>query len=229
MNDYLLIESVLSGTEPAEKLNALERNFCAKYKLNFEIGRMAGRLAQGYFAHKALIDMATDPRADALVAAVGDVSRKDGTKHTFDMRHYLDYGRTEIVDDVQRVWLIGSLIALGDKFDEATPRYLSRSPLLELVYHLRNAAAHGSKFHFLDFGIERLKRYEAHNKEAQVKSAVFEVTPNLDKMGLFDFIGPGDVLDVLQSVEVYLTRIRERRQSGELSDDGVLAVRPPHP
>ena len=229
MSDYLLIEKVLSGTEPADKLNAQERNFCAKYKPTFEIGRMAGRLAQGYFAHKALIDVATDPHAHAVVAAVGDVSRKDGTKHTFDMRHYLGYGRTEIVDDVGRVWLIGALIAVGDKFDAATPRYLSRAPLLELVYHLRNAAAHGSKFHFLDFGTVRLKQYEAHNKEAQVKSAVFEVTPNLDKTGLFDFMGPGDVLDVLQSVEVYLTRIRERRQSGELSGDGVLAVRPTRP
>jgi hypothetical protein len=54
VNDYLLIERVLLGTEPADKLDAQEREFCAKYKPAFEIGRMAGRLAQGYLAHGAL-------------------------------------------------------------------------------------------------------------------------------------------------------------------------------
>jgi hypothetical protein len=64
--------------------------------------------------------------------------------------------------------------------------------------------------------------------EARRMAANF-AKPDTNGLLLFDFMGPGDVLDVLQSVEVYLTRIRERRQSGELSDDGVLVVRPPRP
>jgi len=227
MNDYLLIERVLSGTAPIDKLNATEQNFCVRYGPVFEIGRMAGRMARGYYAHKTLIDVASDPRANALVADTGGVPRKDGTKHVYDMRHYLEYGRTAIVDDLERIWLSGALIAVGDQLDASKPRYLSRAPLLELVYHLRNAAAHGNKFHLLEAGVKRLKRYEAHNKEAQVKNSNFEIKPDTKGPLLFEFMKPGDVLDILQSVEVYLTRIRERRKSGELLDDGSLVVRLP--
>lgn len=229
MNDYLLIERVLSGVVPVDKLNTAEKDFCAKYGPVFEIGRIAGRMAQGYYAHKTLIEVASDPRANALVADTGGVTRKDGTKHVYDMHHYLDYGRTAIVDDLERIWLSGALIAVGDKLDASKPRYLSRAPLLELIYHLRNAAAHGNKFHLLKNGIDCLKRYEAHNKEALVKTSEFEIKPDTKGPLFFDFMGPGDVLDILQSVEVYFTRIRERRKSGELLDDGSLVVRPPRP
>jgi hypothetical protein len=44
---------------------------------------------------------------------------------------------------------------------------------------------------------------------------------------LFEFMGPADVLDLLQSVEVYLTRIRERHAAGELS--GLLKAVAAHP
>jgi hypothetical protein len=234
MMDYLLIERVLSGTESAAKSNAKERDFCAKYKPAFDIGRMAHRFTQGYYAHQALIDAGSDERANALVETTGTVARKDGTKHVFDMRHYLDYGRTAIVDDLQQVWLIGALIAAGDRLESSQPYYLSRAPLLEFVFHLRNAAAHGGGFHFTTRsgnprGIERLKRYEAHNKEAQHRTADFEIMPSVEGLPLFAFMGAADVIDVLTLVEIYLTRIRERINSGELLDDGSLVVRPPRP
>jgi len=107
--DCLLIERVLSGTESAASLNAEERDFCVKYKPAFDIGRMAHRFAQGYYAHQAMIDAGSDERANALIETVGTVARKDGTKHVFDMQHYLDYGRTAVVADLQQIWLIGAL------------------------------------------------------------------------------------------------------------------------
>jgi hypothetical protein len=232
MADYLLIERALSGVVPIDKLNTKEREFCAKYRPVFEIGQMAGRMAQGYYAHKALIEVASDPRASSLASPLGDVTRRDGTKHVYDMRHYLDFGRTAIVDDLERIWLVGALIAIGDKLSDCC--YLSHAPLLELIYHLRNGIAHGNKFTFYvggsKPGLDRLRKYEAHNKEAQVKGAEFEIVPAVEgRAVLFDFMGPGDVLDLLQSVEVYFTRIRERRASGELLDDATLVVRSSRP
>ena len=35
---------------------------------------------------------------------------------------------------------------------------------------------------------------------------------------LFDFMGAGDILDLLQSIEWYLTFVRERVRMGELVD-----------
>jgi hypothetical protein len=126
--------------------------------------------------------------------------------------------------------LAGALIAIGDALSNITPYYLSRAPLLELLFHLRNGVAHGNKFNLTKKGLRRLHEYDAHNGEAQIKTRMFQIRPTLKGQSmLFDFMGPGDFLDLLQSVEVYLTRIRERRASGELLDDGTLVVRQPRP
>jgi hypothetical protein len=228
--DHLRTEKALSGDLSPDELNPDEKAFCQEYKSIFEIGLMARRMAQGYYAHAAAIEVAKDPRAESLVATVtaghpvpvGYVARKDGTRHVFDTHHYLGQARTNpaIADELPRIWLVGSLLSLGDALSRHTHRYLDRAPLLELVYHLRNGIAHGNVFHFDKNGKERLKKYPAHSKMAAVKSdtkAVFEIVDSLHgNPVLFDFMGPGDVLDVLQSVEVYLTRIREREAAGEL-------------
>jgi hypothetical protein len=116
--------------------------------------------------------------------------------------------------DLERVWIIGSLIAVGDALEKLN--YLNHVPLLELVRHLRNGVAHGNQFYIRK--PDGLKKCPAHNRAALVKAAaVFEITPDLDgKPVLFEFMGAGDVVDLLMSVEVYLMRIRERVQQGDL-------------
>jgi hypothetical protein len=153
---------------------------------------------------------------------VSYVTRKDGTQHVFDFHHYLDQTRTnpDVVDELPRIWLVGSLLAVGDALSASKNRYFDHAPILELLYHLRNGIAHGNVFHFNTAGLKRLNKYKAHNKMAGVKSstkAEFEIVAGLQgKPVLFEFMGPGDVLDLLQSIEVYLTRIRERLHMGEL-------------
>ena len=236
--DYLLIERVLLGSLPVDQLNVEERDFCQKYKPVFAVGRLAHRMAQGYYAHTAAIEIAKGPHAKALVSEtpLGQISsyitRKDGTQHTFDLPYYLGQAHTnpEISDELPRIWLVGSLLIVGDAVKKLERPYLKHVPLLELLYHLRNGIAHGNIFNFKDDGVKRLRQNSAHNKAAGVKSqtgAEFEIVagshgkPALHgKPVLFDFMGPGDVLDLLQSVEIYLTRIRERHAAGEL--DGLL-------
>ena len=236
MLDYLLIERVLLGSLPIDQLNPAEKIFCLKYKSAFEVGRLAHRMAQGYYAHTAAIEIAKGPHAKALASEtpLGQISsyvtRKDGTQHTFDLPHYLGQAHTnpEIVDELPRIWLVGSLLTVGDAVKKLKRPYLKQVPLLELLYHLRNGIAHGNVFNFNDDGVKRLRQNPAHNKTAGVKSqtgAEFEIVagshgkPALHgKPVLFDFMGPGDVLDLLLSVEIYLTRIRERHAAGELDE-----------
>ncbi len=243
--DYLLIERVLSGSLPIGQTNPAEKAFCLKYKSTFEVGRLAHRMAQGYYAHTAAIEIAKGPIAKALASEtpLGQISsyvtRKDGTQHTFDLPHYLGQAHTnpEIVDELPRVWLVGSLLAVSDavsdlcRVDGILNRdkrdALRQVPILELLYHLRNGIAHGNVFNFTDDGVKRLRQNPAHNKAAGVKSqtgAEFEIVAGSQrkpvlhgKRVLFDFMGPGDVLDLLQSVEIYFTRIRERYAAGELA------------
>ena len=52
-----------------------------------------------------------------------------------------------------------------------------------------------------------MTKYPAHNRAAAVKSplkTVYEITATLSCPVLFDFLGPADVIDLLQSVEIYL-------------------------
>ena len=68
----------------------------------------------------------------------------------------------------------------------------------------------------------RLLKFPAHNRAAVTKRDVFEITKRIDgKNVLFDFIEAADVLDVLMSIEFYLTFIRERHAAKEL--DSLLA------
>ena len=230
--DYLLVERALSGTVPLHELNSEEQSLCQNYKPVFEVGRMAGRMAQGYYAHKAAIEIAADARSDNLIPGeprighavpVGDVIRQDGTGHAYDIRHYLNHARTnrDMVENLKRVWLIGSLIAVGDALSDL--HYLNHAPFLELIYHLRNGIAHGNTFNFTvgkrKPGLRRLADYPANNGPAHLKTAYFEITPDREGQPvLFDFMGAGDILDLLQSIEWYLTFVRERVRMGELVD-----------
>jgi hypothetical protein len=169
-------------------------------------------LVAGYFGHTAAIAVATNANAEKLappiltghIVPVGVVRRKDGSEHGFSFKHYLRDLKLnqQIAVELPRVWLSGSLLAIGDAL--AGNDYFDHAPILEIVYHLRNGVAHGNRFHFTARGIERLNKYAAHNREAFILSdlkSIFEITAALHGQTLlFDYLGPGDVLDILYSV-----------------------------
>jgi hypothetical protein len=90
----------------------------------FDAGQLAERLAQGYYAHLAALSVAADPKAAQLapqtlpghIVPIGTVKRKDGTAHAFDFRLFLHRAGTDalITSELERVWLAGSLLKLGD-------------------------------------------------------------------------------------------------------------------
>jgi hypothetical protein len=190
----------------------------------FDAGKLAERLAGGYYAYIAALQVATDPLAKTLatnipagqIVPVGFVKRKDGTHHVFHFHHYLDYARSneQMANDLPRAWLVGSLLAIGDALSNS--RYFDRAPELELLRHLRNGVAHGNRFHFgsgksLKKSLERLQRHPAHNRLAWIRDdnkSEFEIVGALaGRPILFDFMGPGDILDLIMSVGLYLIRM----------------------
>jgi len=176
---------------------------------------MAYRMYEGYFMHVAAIRVATDPRAQTLspnvepgqIVPVGYVVRKDGTWHSFHFTHYLARTGSDptMLDELHRVWLVGALLAVGDALKRHD--YFDHAPELELLRHLRNGVAHGNTFRI---DLTLLAKFPAHNRLARIISdnkTEFEITANLqDKPVLFDFMGPGDILDLFMSVSHYLER-----------------------
>lgn len=181
------------------------------------VAHLAQGLAAGYYSLLVAHLVAVNPTSiNSLPPAkvigqnpTGEIQRKDGTTHTLDLRHYLDLLREnhDLQRNFLRTWAMGALLMLGDEL--AQHDYFDHAPVLELVYHLRNGVAHGNRFNLTESGKKRLKKHPAHNVNAAVRSpagTVYEITSTLSGPVLFDFIGPADVIDVLQSVEIYLTR-----------------------
>jgi hypothetical protein len=181
------------------------------------VSRTAQRLASGYYAFLVAQLVAANPQSiNSLPPAkalgedpVGEIKRKDGTAHTLNLRYYLDLFREDhgVQREILRAWAMGALLTLGDEL--SAHLYFDRAPVLELVYHLRNGVAHGNRFNITNKGRGRLAHYPAHNRSATVKSpagVVYEITPFLSGPLLFNFMGPADVIDLLQSVEVYLSK-----------------------
>jgi hypothetical protein len=181
------------------------------------VAQTARRLASGYYSFLVAHYVAVNPLSINSLPPVkelgqnptGEINRKDGTFHTLDLRFYLDLLRED--HDLQRhflrTWAMGALLTLGDELGDH--QYFDHAPILELVYHLRNGIAHGNTFNITSEGKKRLAKHPAHNHNAAVKSplgTVYEITPDRTGPVLFDFIGPADVIDLLQSVELYLSQ-----------------------
>lgn len=78
--------------------------------------------------------------------------------------------------------------------------------MLKMVRQQRNGIAQGNRFTLRN--PDELKKWPAHTRGAACQdSEPFEVKADLDGTEvLFDFMGPGDVLDLLISVSTYLRR-----------------------
>jgi hypothetical protein len=128
----------------------------------------------------------------------------------FDFARYLNQARTNpfVIDHMDRVWLTGALLNLGDKLQE--DNYFDHAPVLELIYHLRNGIAHGNIFNITN--LRRLISYPAHNRVALAKSPTdYEMVPSLNGTPvLFDFITAPDVLSLFHSVGFHLNRLAYR-------------------
>lgn len=218
--DLLKVERALLGNLLLEDLNTAERDIYRREKPMFDVGRMAELSAQAYYSHTAAVVVARTEGACGVLQNIQPnqpipteiVARKDGSTHIFDSRYYLGrLGEPEMVNDMSAIWLVGSLLKVGDAL--SAHQYFDHGPDVELLYHLRNGVAHGNRFNITKRGQERLAKWPANNKSAHVRvpGSDFEIGSHLNgQQVLFEFMGPGDVLDLLMSIGVRFMRLRER-------------------
>jgi hypothetical protein len=183
----------MSANQPVLDVAQLARNMAAGYTAHIAAIRLAPRVS-----HKAFVQLIADYPTDS-------VQRKDGTKWTFGMQDALGSAVADeaVAKELPRVWLTGSLLAVGDALADSD--YFDHAPELELVYHLRYGIAHGKRFHIRNR--ERLNKHPAHNR-ASHRNTIFETTDALNGQPvLFEFMGAGDMLDLLYSVATHLDQI----------------------
>src|SRR4051812_11321618 len=103
------------------------------------VAQLAYDMLRGYLTHIAAVRSIPRIDSNALVRLIADwpsdfVHRKDGSKWSFDTQDALvDLADKAIDVELPRVWLTGSLLALGDVLK--VHGYFDRGPVLELVYH----------------------------------------------------------------------------------------------
>ncbi|MGA8047403.1 MAG: hypothetical protein WCA30_14175 [Dermatophilaceae bacterium] len=178
--------------------------------------QLASLLRFGLYAHAAAIEIGRDPRALSLALRAseedgepptGSVSCRDGSSRPFNLKYALDLMGSEptLRAEMDRAWCVSSLVLLGDRL--AADNYYDRAPVLEVVRHLRNAIAHGNRFTLRK--PEELETWPAHMRDAACRSSQpIEITPDLHGSAvLFEFMGPGDVLDLLISVSTHLQNL----------------------
>src|SRR5262249_35231234 len=145
-----------------------------------KVAQLARDMAAGYEAHVVVSRMPPKIDPNAFVKFIGEnliesVPRKNAPAWQIDTQDtfYNAVVRDTIREEFPRIWLTGSLLAVGDALKENN--YFDHAPVLELVYHLRNGVAHGNRFTFNNSGRKRLAEYPAHSRERYTHS-IFEIT-----------------------------------------------------
>jgi hypothetical protein len=175
-----------------------------------KVASLIGRLRRLYVASRATEIFIADPNIFDILDLLGSDQhahvtslRHDGTYHAtalYENLEAIQAQRDAFSEDYERSTLSGMLITVGDAC--AQNHHFDRTPPLELMRHLRNAAAHGNRFNLTNGEPRRDANFQGD----------FRITPSLNGQPdvLFDFIGPGDILDLLAYVEGHLRVIEGR-------------------
>ena len=192
-----------------------------------EVGQLAQELHTGYLAYAASRELLAHPRIETVVAAmrdantgpaavpIGSINRGDGSEIVYDLNHAIEVvGRSAEYQNVyDRLWLAGAILTVGDAL--AAEEYFDKGPDLELMRHLRNGVAHGNRFNLRRGEPRRPAHFTGPDQRffdggttPKGEGRFFEITPaSHGKVVLFDFMGPGDVVDLLMFVSWRLIRI----------------------
>jgi hypothetical protein len=193
----------------------------------FEVGQLAEELHTGYMAYAALevvsehpvmagvVDVLKSKNEGPAAVPIGSITRIDGSEIFYDLTHAIEVIGKSVSyrETYRRLWLSGALIMLGDAL--AAENYFDKAPDLELLRHLRNGVAHGNRFYLKNSEPRRPAHFRGADQTSLNGSTTpagsgrfFQVTANCHGAAvLFDFMGPGDVVDLLMFIAVRLIRI----------------------
>jgi hypothetical protein len=127
-----------------------------------------------------------------------ELGRLDGSRYT-SLDVYKSVGRIrgnpQFNLDYIGVFLMATVSLIADGL--AQNSYFARTPELEFLRHLRNAISHGNRFHF---------RHGEPTRPASFRG--FTITKQLEgKRPFWEYMAPGDALDLLDEVELQLRAI----------------------
>ena len=200
----------------------------------WEIGQLTQQLYNGFMGyaamsevleHRGIADVLNQMRLENSGPAsvpVGKVARSSGSEIAYHLVHYAENVATTDVyrRTYERLWLAGALLELGDRLGAENYLGAHDGPDLQFVRHLRNGVAHGNRFTFKDylFDDDGSLKSPAHftgahrttmpDGSTRAEGSHFEIHRGLEgEQVLFDYIGPGDVCDLLQFIGNRLIRI----------------------
>jgi hypothetical protein len=175
----------------------------------FEVGQFAQRLVEHYLSTLAGWTLLRLPAGEAAlqrlerentgpaVVPISDVGRQNGTMIWYSVSHYLRRARDD--PDFQvvhaRLGLEMAIVSLHASIQSEGG--FDHGPDLEFLRHLRNAVAHGNRFELRNGEPRR----DAYSENYSIPPQRFEVTKHAhERPALFEFLGPGDVCDLLNSI-----------------------------
>jgi len=178
-------------------------------------------------AYAATSELLTHPRIATIIEAmrlenmgpvpvpIGSIARGDGSEIHYDLPHAIEVvGRSVHYKRVyDQLWIAGAILTLGDAL--AAEHYFDKGPDLEVLRHLRNGLAHGNEFNLLNSEPKRPahftgpdSRFLGGSTTTRGEGRFFEITHACQGQPvLFDFMGAGDVIDLLMFVSWRLIRV----------------------
>jgi len=173
-----------------------------------EIATQAEGLKAGYLGLNLALVPLLDPRLPLLAvqrehygmpaSAPVEVMRDDGSMHSSTtieqvFRQAAALPNAGFQEGILNIGIISGATALGDALKQAGLGW-STDPLLQFARHLRNACAHGNRWHFLQG--EPKQRAALRGREL---NASLHGSP-----AVMDWLGPGDYLDYLDDLAALL-------------------------
>lgn len=194
----------------------------------YEVGQLTQSLCNGYFGYAGIAAVMRHPHANDLVmrlelensgpasVPIQAILRKDGTAVFFSLTYALrSIAQSAAYHETHnRLWMSGALLTIGDALGEA--KYFDKGPDLEFVRHLRNGVAHGNQFSLRRGEPKRPAHFTGPDQRLMPdgttpspgQAHTFEITRGLQGQPvLFDYVGPGDVYDLLMFVSWRLIRV----------------------
>lgn len=167
-----------------------------------EIADLIRKLQKTYAGTGAALYLFNHPQIFDFLDATGVdqgstvvLRKKDGSKYDdLDVYEAIERirGNNRYTLDFIRNIHITKIIRVGDHLSQND--YFDKAPVLEFFRHLRNAVSHGNEFTFYGDEPRRLARF-----------GDFELDDSLNgTTALFDYIDPGDVMELFDEVEDHL-------------------------
>jgi hypothetical protein len=168
---------------------------------------LASELHASLLGFDAALTILADDRVLALIPPVKPGQRIPGGflphlgiegGHRYDFVRYLQRLRQEPQRSLTaRLWASNALIRFGEELSRHN--YFDHNPCLELVYHLRNAAAHSERFR-----IDKPEKLDKFPAQLTAGRCHWEITAELDGTPLYEFVSVGDVASIINHAGIHL-------------------------